>query len=167
MFQQNPDCLSDEGAVRVCLVPKSLGNADKKVADDCYWLASVKEPAEYRRKNRSRRPRHFSFTVVNQCSKTVDVQFLLGEPGSETGTLKFLTRRCEPRSYTEKWGEIANVRIGSDDSYSVSCMSVAYRNRTGAERRRDFNLMATGYDGTPISKVPFDPEVVLEKAGDP
>lgn len=170
---KHPECLSDEGAVRACLVPEkdTDGKPNKQVTADCYWL-DQKDPREYRRKNRDNRPRHFSFSVVNKCSKSVEVQFLLRDhvpqvPPDTSGHLEFLTKRCQPKAGPDGWAELAKVTIGADGgSFDVACTARPYKSRTGAERKRGFNLVATQYDERKIDPpVPFDPEVVLEKAG--
>ena len=59
--------------------------------------------------------------------------------------------------------------IAARGGAAVQCHTLPYPKKLIRPQtlRRTFNLVATGYDGKPITEVPFDPEVGLEKAGEP
>lgn len=167
---ERQECLSDEGTVRACLVPEP-GNGNIKIGDTgCYWFA-LEGAKEEERKQFSRqasgRPRQFSFHVVNKCQAKVEVRFDLATKGS----LEFLTRACEVQTDSRQQDSYLELLKGWIDvgaSAGVQCNSLPYRKkRTGKVLTRGFRLVATGYDNQSIPPVEFDPEVVLEKAGDP
>ena len=182
-------CLSEGGAVRTCLVPdKGDGLVTRNIPignTGCYWFRLIKEPDEDTKEKQYRRvasgrPSQFSFAVVNHCTAPVDVRFDI----AETGTLVFLPGRCDagpvpsddalkyvkpdPRQKVA-FREMHRATLAPNGgATAVQCDAFPYpKNLFGPTRQRTFNLVATGYDGKAIDPVEYDPEVDLEKAGNP
>jgi hypothetical protein len=159
----------------------------------CYWFNLMENPGEKNkqfRREATGRPRQFTFLVVNQCAASVDVRFDIAK--KRTVDLEFLDGPvradagaqgpCEvvPKQTAEpgapKEGEpkgpdhfrqLRQGPIAAKSDVSVQCHTLPYPHKLigGRRLRRTFNLVATGYDGKPITEVPFDPDVELEKAG--
>lgn len=175
LFDKLPQCFSDDGAVRACLVTDP-GEGNIPIGKTgCYWhRITDAEKAKLYKRSANGRPRQFSFEVLNYCDAKVEVKFEL----AAEGTLRFLSQHCEPitaakaaaaPATVEKFFELHKAWIEPGGKpVGVLCSSRPYRKKTigGAKLHREFRLVVTHYGDDPNAlAVEFDPEVVLEKSG--
>jgi len=146
-----------------CLVkagPKA--NQNKQLGGhDCYWELDADQPL---RDVANGLPKNFVFQVLNFCDDKVTVTLSLPAGASASDTLDFAasTASCGIPGVD---GSITLPDVDAEGK-TVLCTTLPYAVDRTRERRRSFELKAIAY-GAELVSVTFDPEVVLEKAGEP
>jgi hypothetical protein len=144
-----------------CLVPDTsdrFNEAKRLGTFNCSWEQRADQPL--RRINGVSGSPVFRFTVLNFCGERVKVTLSLTRRAGEP-SLDFTTAVC---GFADTDGSVSFGEVEANDQVTRQCTARDYVVQDAASRSRDFVLKAESFGSSAVSR-PFDPQVVLEKAG--